>query len=697
MSVPEKNPLTPDRIGLLEPERNVPKCGLAVNQEGVPKRVTDKRPVKNRLLVSFWLLALFLSGVIAQYYQATSQQFFGIAGSMERSISFQYPVEIVDITVVEGSKVKRGELLLEVKRFDLAANLSIVDDEISEIKVRKSELTATTTAEVKRLEAEKRAAQSELDIQIARLESRLVLNTQWSTHQSKSPESAGVSSNNILMVKLRGLQQQRKYSTSSYQATIDNFRQQLSSRERPADVKLSVLVKRKQELERQMASLTVNSDFDGSVGSVLFTRGEQVPMFSPIMTLHGESTSFVKAFIHEAVLNEVKIGQKVWVESLTSGKDGAVLSGRVESLGNRIIEYPERLKRSPLVSAWGREVIVELEQMNDLLLGEKVVVILSEPKSWISALNDISGLSDLVNIFFKAVYAESAFRKDGAIHKIKTKRLKSESIEASGLVWDAVAQTYWLISDESRSLFEFGHNGELLQKMEIRGLELDDAESISMDKDSLYIAASVSSNKSGKMKNKRKKLVKLKRDGERWVYDRELDLHAVLVNLADSESNDGETRRFLAKALHDNSIDIEAHQVIDDRLYLGFKSPSNSAGESVILKIGALDSLFAKRPIHAEIWKKLQLFDANSRRTMAISDMLIYSNRVYLTGVDTDAGKSNSGLWKLDYNRTQADQIASFVGYKAEGIAINRSTKEVTIVFDGGSKADSYYTHKPIP
>ena len=677
----------------------VTKRGVMVAVKTFSMKITGDRPAKNRLLVLFWILALIISGLIANRLQSTSQQFFGIAGSMERSISFQYPVEIVDISVVEGSKVDSGEMLLEVRRYDLASNLAIVEDEIAEITVRKNELMATTVADVKRLEAEKRATQSELDIQIAKVESQLALNAKWTTGQFKPAQEIRPGPNNVLVVKLTGLKQQRKHSTSSYQATIDNLRQQLSSRERPADAKLAVLSKRKQELQRQVASLKVNADFAGSVGSVLFTKGEQVPMFSPILTLQGESTSFIKAYIHEAVLNEVEIGQKVWIESLTAENEGTAISGRVESLGNRIVEYPERLKRNPLVSAWGREVVIELEERNSLLLGEKVAIFLGKPKSWVETVTETIKLNDLIKPIIEAVHAGNSTDRSG-IYKITSKGLNSipvDSIEASGLVWDSAAKTYWMVSDEKYPLFEFDSKGQVVRQIDVDGLKIDDVESISIDKDSLYIAASVSVSKSGAMKNKRKKLVQLEREDKRWVYHRELNLYEVIRFLSKSKGTDEETRRYLRRGLQEATINIEAIQVRDNTLYLGFKTPLNSAGQSIILKIDDLESLFSGAPAHAKIWKSFRLIDESSRHVMTLSDMLFQGNKIYLTGVDTFNGNSSGGLWELDVNSDQVSYLQSFVGYRAEGIAVNSITKEAILVFDGGRNSDSYYTHKYIP
>ncbi|MCP5448260.1 MAG: SdiA-regulated domain-containing protein [Chromatiaceae bacterium] len=653
---------------------------------------------KHHLLIYFWLLAVVALVVIASRYHASSRQFFGIAGSTEKTISFQYPVEIVNISVAEGSKVERGEFMLEVKRFDLAASLSIVEDEIAEIMARKNELIASTAAEIRRLEADKLAAQSELDVQLAKVETQLALNAHWKSDKPNLQTTEQLSPENLLAIKHRGLQQQKIHSATSFQATIDNLRQQLNSSERPADAKIEVLKKRKQELKRQAASLKVESDFSGSVGSVMFTAGEQVPKFSPILTLQGGSTSFVKAYIHEAVLNEVRVGQKVWIESLSPEIKKVVIPGRVESLGNRIVEYPERLKRSPLVSAWGREVMIELEENNELLLGEKVSVLLDQPESWIDVLPGLLRSKVLNNPIIESVQARNG--SDGVrIHKIIATGLQAaaaDSIEASGVVWDPVTNVYWMISDEDSYLYQLNAQGEIVQRLEINGLRIDDAESISIDGDCLYISASLSFNKAGVLKNRRRKLVRLQREKKGWVYQQEVDLYKALQTLTHSDSLDARTKSFITMATQEASIDIEAHQVRDNVLYLGFKSPLNSGSESVILRIDDLASLFSGLPVRAEIWRSFQLDDGDGSNTMTISDMIFFGDKIYLTGVDTYATNSSSGLWELSGDRQRAALMLSFPGYKAEGIAINRQTREAKIVFDGGGKGGSHFAQASI-
>ena len=133
---------------------------------------------------------------------------------------------------------------------------------------------------------------------------------------------------------------------------------------------------------------------------MLYKPGEQVPAFQPIVTIHSETARYVKAYIHEAVLNNVAIGQSVWVTSLANSGKVSPAQAVVESLGSRIVEYPERLRKNPLVSAWGREVVVRLDDRNKLLMGEKVVVGMSEPV----ALKD-----SLAQLFRRYVPIKNAF------------------------------------------------------------------------------------------------------------------------------------------------------------------------------------------------------------------------------------------------------------------------------------------------
>jgi multidrug resistance efflux pump len=151
---------------------------------------------------------------------------------------------------------------------------------------------------------------------------------------------------------------------------------------RPATAQLSKLEKRKNALLIEQSALKVKASAQAKIGSILYQPGDIVKAFDPVMTMHSTQPHSVKGYIHESVLNDVKIGQKVWIESLGGGSAlTTTIRGKVVSLGSRMVEYPDRLKHQSMTKSFGREVIVELDNENELLLSEKVKVSVNQPQS----------------------------------------------------------------------------------------------------------------------------------------------------------------------------------------------------------------------------------------------------------------------------------------------------------------------------
>ncbi|MEO2173839.1 MAG: hypothetical protein ABGY96_07035 [bacterium] len=333
---------------------------------------------KNVVLLICWLAAVILVAVIIASFKGFSTQFVGLAGSREQTVSFQHPVQIVSIPVVEGEAVGFNTTLLEVRRYDLSAKLIVIDDNLSETTAKKSAAISELRNQVASLEAEKGARLADLDTRISTLEAQYELNTSVAQgiNSFKPNELA-----NPFEVKISGLKTERRLAQSALQVQINNLKQQLTDGARPEDARISELKKNKQELQRQAAALEVKAQFRGSIGSVYYKLGDQIAPFSPVLTLLGHSPNFVKGYIHEEVINDVSVGQKVWVKSLSGSYTGEPVAGVVESLGHRLVEYPERLKKNAALQVWGREAVVVIDSDNSLLLGEKVLVSLKNPES----------------------------------------------------------------------------------------------------------------------------------------------------------------------------------------------------------------------------------------------------------------------------------------------------------------------------
>lgn len=655
--------------------------------------------MKKTTLPVVWVVSLLLLLVIASLISGESSHFYGIADDQEQTISFEQPVKIVKTLVVEGEKVMQGDLLMEVRRESLSSNLAIVADELQELKSRNTEDIVALESKLISLQAKREALRADMDSQIKVLQSRYELNSSF-VKQLAEAESKSTSLKlqiSPLLDEINGLKKQRRHLMAELQAEIGNIEFQLNVSQRPIHSQISGLEEKKSELMRQVSGLQIRANFSGRVGSLLFKAGETISPYTPILTVHSSRPSYVKAYINENVINKVKLGQKVWVQSSTQLTDESIIIGTVESLGSRIVEYPERLKKNPLVSAWGREVVVRLEQNHALLLGEKVIVQLEKPVSILAAIS--ASTDAMADVITDEMPKTSIYTMiDSYFIITSSDKINATKIEASGILKEtSTSSEYLVIGDEAEKgdveLYKMSHQGVITNKIKIdfqqhEKIKIDDIESISHDGKYIYLAASLSHNKKGKLKSKRRKLIRLEKNANTFIYRGSVDLYRRLEDLSTSSENE-KVKDFLQDAIFSKSIDIEAHNVINGDLYLGFKTPLNINDESVILKINNIDEIFLDNSTKASIWAELKLNDKNNSASF-ISDMLFEKNQLLLLSVNNNNDKPFSFLWRFNMQSQKLTRLSSFENLKAEGIAHSISGgSQYILVFDEDGKSAS--------
>ncbi|MCK5830350.1 MAG: hypothetical protein KAH20_08610 [Methylococcales bacterium] len=640
------------------------------------------------LLPIFWVIALIGIFILSSSFSDKSVHFFGIAGEREQIINFQYPVEVVQSFVVEGKVVKQGEEILEVKRYELDSELSSTNQEIRQYQLQKKEAENSMKSQLANLKARKQAVIADMDYQIHVLELRYKMNTNMLN--SISGENS-VKDSKIVNTELDDLKRKRHFSVQAIQAEIDGLFKQLNSTNRPIDAQINELFSRKIELQRQTTGLKVKAQFDGRIGSVNFKTGELVSPFQPIMSVHSRIPRYIKGYINENILNDVKVGHTVWVKSIALNKSENPMEGVVESLGNRIVEYPERLKKNALVPAWGREVVVRLNNLeNPLLFGEKVQVLLENPKLGDQVLQLVSDAEALDEKIIEDQFT-------GTIKSTNSK-IKANKIEASGVLWNPKSSHYILLNDEEKKgragVYIMDEEGVISQRLDINGLDengIDDLESISFDKDYFYILSSLSHNKKDKLKAKRRKLIRFKYQQHQVTEHQEIDLYKILVAIKDAEKTNVQLASFLNQAIDNHSIDIEAHFIENNSLYLGFKTPFKDGKETLLIKIKDVESLFKGGIPQAENWQAFALLDPETGKPMQLSDMLMIDDQLFLLSSSRSTTKK-SVLWRYHLANKTLKAIRHFSGLKAEGISYRPEKSMFMVVFDEGGKKKSKFS-----
>lgn len=639
------------------------------------------------LLPTFWVIALIGIFILSDSFSDKSQHFFGIAGEREQTISFQYPVEVVRVFGHVGTEIEQGAPILEVRRQQLNTELATIGLEIRQHELQKQETNNTINSQVTGLSAKKQAIIADMDRQIHTLEFRLQINANVLNSMTENQVKPIVINNNT---ELADLKKKRKYLIAGVQAEIDHLTEQLHSSSRPIDAQIKELYHQQHDLQRQDVGLKVTAVFDGRIGNVNFKTGELVPPYQPIISMQSKIPRYVKGYIHENILNDVKISQTVWIKSIAQQQAAPTIMGVVESLGKRIIEYPERLKKNPTIPAWGREVVVRLNNLqHPLLFGEKVKVLLKQPQSALQIPLGVKSANATVNI-------------PSVVLPITTNNsaVKLNTIEASGLVWNSQAGHYLLVSDEQHQgkpgVFIMQDEGDITARLKMRkNLNIDDLESISLDGDYVYILSSSSYSANGNLKSKRKKLVRFQYQDQQVLKQQEVDLYAILKGIRDRQLSVDLTT-FLDQAIAEQTLDIESHFVENNTLYIGFKAPNIGSDNTLIIKINNVDTLFSSAMPHAEIWQTFKLLNPETGEPMRLSDMIHINDHLILLSTSPSVVK-NSVLWRYQLDSGKLTKIRQFHNLQAEGLTYNPEKSLLTVVFDEGGHLISKYINLFFP
>jgi multidrug resistance efflux pump len=140
----------------------------------------------------------------------------------------------------------------------------------------------------------------------------------------------------------------------------------------PAQLEAERLQAELSALKTQQSELQAYASEPGTIAAVNFRAGEKVPPYAPVITLSASSATQVHAFIEEQAVALAAVDQEVTVTSITDPTK--TVQGAVQTLGARIVEFPDRLAIVPGYRVFGREVLVTIPGSNPFLVGEKVKV-----------------------------------------------------------------------------------------------------------------------------------------------------------------------------------------------------------------------------------------------------------------------------------------------------------------------------------
>lgn len=426
------------------------------------------------------------------------------------------------------------------------------------------------------------------------------------------------------------------------------------------------------EYKRQLAQGVRYAEDDGVVGSVAFQAREQVPPFTPVITLASSVPNMVYGFIHENRAHEFRIGDKVSIEPLTN-KSRAVM-GKVVSLGNRITAFPDRLQAVPSQvkpSVFGREMVVALPYENQIVLGEKVRIHAKQGPPIIEFTTQ--AFADAENLMPSVLMAQA------------------DDLESSGMVYLKDEKALLIGSDDmgpADSPFYLMNLDKADKPVNVpmKGVEkFDDLESMSVSGGKIYAMSSLSRSKKGKVKAERSLIARLTFKNGVVNIDRALDMRtALLKNLKSQPALAGIASEF------DEKLEVEGFAMDGNDAFVALKEPRLPDGTSVIVKIRGLGAQIEAGRIDRldlDVHQMLKLDSRLCDEPSKVTDM-VKTRRGLLILSNCRRSEKTGQVWYLADGATaaQIDLLTALKHGRPEAMALTEDGRTLFVGSDNGKK-----------
>ena len=123
-----------------------------------------------------------------------------------------------------------------------------------------------------------------------------------------------------------------------------------------------------EEIRDRRMKLVLKTPLAGQVSSIVHRTGETVLAGDPLLTITDPASARVLAYVDERFAHRLRPGMNVELRSQRPARD--IILAKVTKVGAQIDPFPMRLWRSPLVTQWGRPVIIGNIPADRFLPGE---------------------------------------------------------------------------------------------------------------------------------------------------------------------------------------------------------------------------------------------------------------------------------------------------------------------------------------
>ena len=302
----------------------------------------------------------------------TSPFFYGFAENKEIELSHDKPVLIEKIRVTPGQQVKKGQLLLEVQQDAIDFKIERVNYDIEQIEINDQQRKTNLLDQIAQLEARRSSKIAAIEAEIENMETTIQYQKNLLSDLKSFDKDEVAKADTPNQKKLEALKDKLVYEIAPFDLEISQLKKSLAVISNSALSQKQSLKNEKEFYQAEQNKLKILAPSDGIIGNILCKEGENISAFSTLVNFYESSPTLVKGYVHESLILEVKNKDTLKVNS--SLHPSHFIYGEVIGLGLRIVEIPERLRKSPDVKTYGREVLIKIPSENPFLQKEKVML-----------------------------------------------------------------------------------------------------------------------------------------------------------------------------------------------------------------------------------------------------------------------------------------------------------------------------------
>lgn len=298
--------------------------------------------------------------------------FYGFANNKELIVNLENAALVKEIYVKPGQSVKKGQDLLEVSRSIIAVTQSDINHDISNLRSQFQIWESGLKNSIRSLKAQKYERRNQLKSAIQKLESEMEINKSLIKNIGSIDQIEDEQGKNPSTIELEGLKSELTLSMRTYNTQIKKLENELSNPTNPLLIEINKLSDNLNFVKEEEKNLKITAPNDGIVGSILCKVGENIPSFTPYLTIYEKAPNHVKGYVLESLLLSVNTGDSIIIESVSHSN--ASVEGIVIGMGSRIVEIPSRLRKNPNFDTYGREIDIKIPINNTFLQNEKVIL-----------------------------------------------------------------------------------------------------------------------------------------------------------------------------------------------------------------------------------------------------------------------------------------------------------------------------------